>query len=232
MKVYLINLDRDVERMKVINARLNELNVEYERVSARDAKLLNLNANDGSVNRFRWWCAVGRPIRPGEIGCALSHYDLYRKISEPVCILEDDVIIEDRFIDVLKQVEKWINPKLPQVVLLSNHSKKKYDDNGIYRTESDMYAEGYVITPTAAKALINVNYPLQRPCDHWGLWAKRGIIELYHAIPTVCSQDQSQFVSGTVDAKSFKVSELNFVQCVLHKAKRAVGKTLDNLFPL
>ncbi len=232
MKVFVINLDRDVERMKVIDARLHELNVEYERASARDAKLLNLNENDGSVNRFRWWCAIGRPVRAGEIGCALSHYDLYRKISEPVCILEDDVIIEDQFIDVLKRVEEWINPKLTQVVLLSNHTKKKYNDNGMYKTESDMYTEGYVITPAAAKALINANYPLQRPCDHWGFWAKRGIIELYHAIPTVCSQDQSQFVSGTVDVKSFNVSKLNSVQWVLHKAKRVVGKTLDNILSL
>jgi glycosyl transferase family 25 len=231
MKVFVINLDRDVERMKVINARLNELNVEYERVSARDAKLLNLNANDASVDRFRWWCAVGRPIRPGEIGCALSHYDLYRKIVEPVCILEDDVIIEDQFIDVLKRVEEWINPKLPQVVLLSNHTKRKYDDIGIYKIQNDMYAEGYVITPAAAKALINVNYPLQRPCDHWGVWAKRGIIGLYHAIPTVCSQDQSQFVSGTVDAKSFNVSNLSTCRFVFHKICRVVGKMFDRLLP-
>lgn len=95
-----------------------------------------------------------------------------------------------------------------------------------------MYTEGYVITPVAAQSILRVNWPLQRPCDHWGVWAKRGIIELYHAIPTVCSQDQSQFVSGTVDAKSFKVSYLNFVQWIVHKMKRVVGKTLDNILPL
>jgi glycosyl transferase family 25 len=218
--------------MKVINARLKELNVEYERISASDAKLLRLNENDGSVNRFRWWCAIGRPVRPGEIGCALSHYNLYRKISETVCILEDDVIIRDQFVDVLKRVEQWINPKLPQVVLLSNHTKRKYDDIGIYKTKSDMYTEGYVITPVAAKALINVNYPLQRPCDHWGVWSKRGVIELFHAIPTVCSQEQDRFVSGTVDSKSFKVSDLNFVRWIFHKVKRVIGKIIDRMLPI
>lgn len=225
MKVYLINLKKDTERMAAADAQLKRLEISYERIDAVYAKELPKDSIEQAVNGFRWWCAMGRPIAPGEIGCAMSHYSIYKQISEPVCVLEDDVILDDGFPVVLSQVEKWINAADAKVVLLSNHSSET--GSGITESKGDMYAEGYVITPSAARALLNANWPLQVPCDHWGRWVRMGIIRLYHAFPTVCRQDQSQYVSGTVDGSAYNVARLSLIRKLLHKVKRMIGLCVD-----
>lgn len=235
MRIKLINLKRDAARLRAANAQLRKIGLSYERFEAVDAKTLSKVACRQSVNSFRWWCAVGRPIRIGEIGCAMSHYSIYRKMTEPVCVLEDDVILDSRFPHVLDYVERHLDLSRPQVVLLSNHTRCVPAVSGqptIQVARGDMYTEGYVITPLAAQALLRANWPLQTPCDHWGRWVKRGIIELYHAFPTVCRQDQAQYVSGTVDSNCFKVANLSPVRFAIHKFKRLIGKIIDIMLPL
>lgn len=232
MKVYLINLDRDKERMAAADAQLVNLGVSYERISAIYGKSLPQASIINAVDRFRWWCAIGRPVRLGEIGCAMSHYSIYRRITEPACILEDDVILSNDFPSVLQRVEKFVNPSSSQVVLLSNHTKLKCKGANIVRSVSDMYTEGYVITPPAARALLKANWPLQRPCDHWGAWVGRGIIELYHAFPTVCSQNQMQYESSVSSGCEFNVRNLKIIQFIVHKCARIIGKVLDRILPI
>lgn len=235
MNVYVINMDRDQNRMRAVSRQLEERGVSYSRFSAIDAKRLPQTELDGAVSHFRWWCAVGRPVRTGEIGCAMSHYAIYKQmVDRPVCILEDDVLLDGRFNAVLEHVEKFIDVEKSQVVLLSNHSKKRCRNEGfpILPALSDMYTEGYVITPRAAQVLLRANLPMQCPCDWWGRWVGRGLIELYHAFPTVCSQDQSQYASGTVDSNAFNVKNLSLGRFCLHKFLRLIGKTIDMVLPL
>ena len=78
MKVFLINLDRDQERLKAADAQLKALGVEYEWIPAVYGKSLSQEEKQRKVNRFRWWCAVGRSMTDGELGCALSHAAVYR----------------------------------------------------------------------------------------------------------------------------------------------------------
>lgn len=234
MEVFIINLDRDLERMRAADAQLRKLDVVYKRISATYGKELSPGARKRIVNYLRWWCAVGRPVRDGEIGCALSHYSIYKQMrDEPVCILEDDVVLDSRFKKVLEYVEHQIDLDKSQVILLSNHSKDIPKDNNIHiePAKRDMYTEGYVITPKAAHALLKANLPLQCPCDWWGRWVRRGVIELYHAYPPVCSQDQTRYESGTVDPSCFNVKNLNTFAYMMHKGKRLVGKLLDGILP-
>lgn len=235
MKVYLINLDSEKERLAAADGELKRMGVKYARFSAVRGAALTKVKQDAAVNRFRWWCAVGRPCRVGEIGCALSHYGIYKQIEDrPICILEDDVVLDSQFKAVLEHVEKFVDVNKSQVVLLSNHANANNNAEvfSVVPSKSDMYAEAYVITPKAAIALLKANLPLQCPCDWWGRWARRGIIELYHAFPTVCSQDQAQYASGTVGVGCFKVSELNRFRWLMHKGKRLIGKIIDWILPL
>lgn len=230
MKVFVLNLDRDKERLEAVDKQLRRLGVEYERITAVYGKSLSAAEKNSKINRFRWWCAVGRPYMPGEVGCALSHFKAWESCETAVCVLEDDVILALEFPAVLERVGKWISPAKPQVVLLSNHSGET--GKGVCRSSGDMYAEGYVINLAAIKALRACNDPLQTPCDWWGRWARRGVIELYHAFPTVCSQNQSQYESGTVQPGCLRVSELSLLAFAWHKLKRLIGKVLDRILPL
>ena len=229
MKVFVINLDKDKDRMASVDSQLRRFGVGYERVSGVYAKELPKEERKMAVNRFRWWCAIGRPIVPAEIGCALSHYNIYRsmKPGEAVCILEDDVIMTDDFPGRLREVESFVDARRPQIIMLSSHNWPQ-SGSGIIRSKSAMCTDVYVITQPAAKALLKANLPMQVPCDHWWRWERKGLIELYHALPTTVSQNQAQFGTST-QANADDVSKYPLLKWCLHKAKRLVGKTIDGL---
>lgn len=199
MKVFLVNLDRNPERLAAADRQLRQCGVDYERMPAVDGKLLSKEEQNAAVDGFRLWCSQGRKLRPGEIGCAMSHYSIYRRMIKEeldvACILEDDVILDQKFKTVLDQVRSWIDIEKRQVCLLSNHTGK--GGEGIVRSAGDQYTEGYVLTRGAAIALLSANWPMQVPCDHWHRWVRRKDIELYHAFPSVCTQDQSRYLSNT-----------------------------------
>ena len=229
MKVYLINLDANKDRLLAADSQLSRMGVMYRRISAIYGKALPNDEKETAVNHFRLWFSLGRQLRDGELGCAMSHYSVYHKLIEEncpcACILEDDVLLDEEFPHAINEVEAWLHPSIPQVVLLSNHSVDK--GRGIVRSQGDMYTEGYILTRSAAEALLKANWPLCAPCDHWRRWVIRGDIELYHYFPTVCRQDQSQYQSNT--GGGFVVAKLPLFLWILHKMKRSVGKPLDAL---
>lgn len=249
MKTFLINLDKNPERLEKARQRLTAIGVEFERIPAIYGKSLSDEEKKRSVNAFRWWCAQGRPIRDGEIGCALSHYMIYRKmIAENMtcaCILEDDNAYRDSFAAVVEEIERLLNVSKPQVVLLTNFT----DDRGggsrveICRTLSDQTTSAYILTLPAAKALLVANLPIQVPCDYWRRWTKRGLIELFHGFPTVAVQDGRPLFSYGIETEDVLTSDIegdqsefvrnySFGKKVIHKMKRAVGTMIDSLLPL
>ena len=230
MKVFLINLDVNTDRFAVADRQLKQLGVDYERFPAVYGKTMPKEERKAAVNRFRWWCAIGRPIAPAEIGCALSHYRIYQRMLDEsipyACILEDDVVLKPAFGAQLEFVASHINPASPQVILLSNHTPEHCETQRLKETRADMFTEAYVVTQAAAKALLQANLPMQVPCDHWGRWVKRGVIQLYHAFPTVATQDQVTFASSTSEGR-VNPNTLSRYAYFCHKVKRAFGRSLD-----
>ena len=236
MKVFLINLDRDQERLRAADAQLKALGVDYERIPAVYGKGLSQEEKRRGVNRFRWWCAVGRPMIDGELGCALSHQKVYHRMVEDglpmACVLEDDVVLDGRVSQLLSSLEQMIDPARPQLVLLSNHTGNaiaKPDDEafGFVPSAGAMFAEGYVLTRQAAANLLMANCPMIVPADHFGRWVKTGAIELYHSYPTVCRQDKVSFETSTQPEGCFDVRKLSRPLLVLYKFSRVLGKTMD-----
>lgn len=233
MKVLLINLDRDKERMASIDGQLKKLGIDYERVSGVYGKELPRNDFARSFNSFRWWCAMGRPVAPAEIGCALSHYNIYRRMVNDenlnyCCILEDDVELSPHFTSTLQVIEKYIDPAKPQVIILNDHQHRYAGlEPGVHHSRfGGTCTDGYVLTRVAARNLLEANLPVIVPCDTWGRWVRQGRIELYHAVPAVVRQMQDIFGSST-DVNRVNVSQLSLPRWLLHKTKRTVGKALD-----
>lgn len=239
MKTFLINLDKNPERLAASKAQLDKLGVEFERVRAVYGKDLTDDDKRRAVNRFRWWCAKGYKVRDGEIGCAMSHNNIYRKMIEEnievACILEDDVQFSDRFPEACAKVERFVDPNKSQVVLLTNFTRVRRDPKEIEIVPilNDHCTAGYILTLSAAKSILRVNEPIQVPADGWPRWVKRGVIELYQAFPTVCGQeDRETFGSDVETATMLRVSQLSFARKLVHKAKRLVGTIIDRSLPL
>ena len=143
---------------------------------------------------------MGRRVRPGEIGCALSHLSIYRKMVEddiPIaCIFEDDVVLSGDVKSCISNVADVIDKSRAQVILLSDHTHQGCCTPCICPAKSDMFSEAYVITKIAAMNLLRANYPLQVPCDHWGRFVRLGAIELFHAYPTIANQNWTAYESS------------------------------------
>jgi len=103
-KVFVINLDKDTERLASIDKQLRSCNVNYERFSGV------LGKNIGFDPRLTPFCA--QFCTDGIKGCALSHRSIWEKALEnkyeTIMILEDDANLppnfQERVRDVLQRV--------------------------------------------------------------------------------------------------------------------------------
>ena len=123
MKIFVINLEKDIERRNSIQSQLDKLNVSFEFVSGIYGKDLTDSELSMSYDNFKSKRTQSRSLTRSEIGCALSHIKTYKEIIdkniELALILEDDVVIPDNLLQVLLKVEKMIGVNIPQVTLLS-----------------------------------------------------------------------------------------------------------------
>lgn len=228
MMVFVVNLDKDVAKWDNVHARLSNLGVVHERFPAVYGKLMTREEKTNVLNRFRWWCATGRRCEDGELGCALSHLALYRKMIDEgigvACVFEDDVIFNARMPEQLYRVGSFLNSDLPRVVLLSSRRVIANDNWEIEPILGDFGTFAYMINLSGAKAILSENLPVQRPADQWSWWRRLGKIELYHALPIVCDYDKS-VISST--APKMVVKDFPLPKWLLHKFLRVIGKSLD-----
>lgn len=155
MRILLINLDRQPERLRDMRSQLDGLGLRYERVAAIDRYALtsaDLRAHG--------------TMTPGELACARSHFACWTRALEcgddHVLILEDDVLLAPQLADVLAA-----HAPLPadahlvrfetrrQPVQLDNHDHAYSDGITLRRLYSaHPGTAGYVITRKGAERLL------------------------------------------------------------------------------
>jgi len=96
--VFLINLDRSTERLARMSDQFAMLNLAFERVPAVDGTSLS-NEEIAEWNSPETVRLTGRQMSRSEIGCTLSHLEVYRRMADRgiarALICEDDVILPD-----------------------------------------------------------------------------------------------------------------------------------------
>lgn len=238
MKIYVINLAKNKERMRNIDSILKSQDLLYERMEAVSGKDLTSKQKHKFVSYFNWWCVNGTKPRDGEIGCALSHQTVYKKLIESredcCCILEDDAGLQPCFREQIERIEKWINAESPQVVLMTNYTKETEDSWAIRECMGDSSTEAYVITKVAALNLLKRNNPICTPSDGWRFWRKKGVLRLYHAYPTVVQSTWQLhlYPSDVCPRGETKANyrSMNMIGRIYWKISRVVGVMLSRLF--
>ena len=107
-----INLDCRVDRRENIESQLSAFNIKAQRVSASVGGELT-QEQKLFVNFEDFYCLMKRAISNGEIGCALSHRRVWQQIVDKnidyALVLEDDVIIDKRLVDLLRADDFYYN---------------------------------------------------------------------------------------------------------------------------
>lgn len=90
-KVFVINLDRRLDRLEAISARLKELGIEFERVKAAEG---------------------GDDRRSAISACAQSHYNVIdlsiKRGYRNILVLEDDALFVDGFLEKFNYISSTI----------------------------------------------------------------------------------------------------------------------------
>jgi len=201
MKCFVVNLDRDKERLETTRAMFSSAGMDFERIDAVDARAMTAAELHKACPRFRFYIANARRVKPGEIGCALSHRKTWATVVERnlplAAVFEDDILVD---MDVLKNhlaaVEAANDPAVPTVWLM-NHGLPKPD-----RMESAWYdvreADGrvwawgaycYALNTAAARRLVELLTPMANVCDAWSTFARCGVRVLAAADASATTRD-------------------------------------------
>jgi glycosyl transferase family 25 len=172
--IYVINLDRDVERMASLAGSLEALDLPFERVSAVLGKEVPDWEKLVDVELYGARNRLPMP-RPGEVGCYLSHLkamEEFLRTDAPWCvILEDDVEVRPECVEVLAalgQKDDWDLVKLfcfhsglpvRKRALTQNHHLVVH----LTRTTS---SAAYAINRHAAETLLRTMKPITEQVDH------------------------------------------------------------------
>ncbi|QHM71264.1 glycosyltransferase family 25 protein [Mixta intestinalis] len=186
--VFVINLARSTERRRDIEKNLNECKINYQITPAVDGAALTEQEQKQHTR------AINYAITNGELGCALSHINIYRYIVEhdiaSALILEDDASIPPHASNVIETLERQIDESKPCIVLLTKTQKylKKptRQITGEYALHKVLEAQGthgYLINKKAAEALLAFLYPVWLVADKWNVIYEYGISDIYSVKP-------------------------------------------------
>jgi glycosyl transferase family 25 len=172
--IYVINLDRDVERMESLAGSLRSLKLTYVRIAAVLGK--EVPNWEQLVDAELYGARNRLPLpRPGEVGCYLSHLkamEEFLRTDAPWCvILEDDVEVRPECVEVLAalgQKDDWDLVKLfcfhsglpvRKRALTPTHHLVVH----LARTTS---SAAYAVNRQAAETLLRTMKPITEQVDH------------------------------------------------------------------
>ncbi|MDR1535953.1 MAG: glycosyltransferase family 25 protein [Planctomycetota bacterium] len=185
MKIYVINLPQSRERRENILRECARFDLEPEMVPGVDG---------GSLTREQIRNLVfepeANPLGPSEIGCTLSHLEIYRRMREGnipfALVLEDDSVFSLDPRPLLAGFARK-SANRPEVYLLTRrnniHIGAKRPENiggmSFYRGWNGFGGNGYVVTGEGAKNILRFQTPLKVMCDDWKQFALHGAIQFF-----------------------------------------------------
>ena len=240
MKVYIINLDRNTNRLEKCSKQLDLIGIEYERFSAVDGRKIKPEEfskcyNDKTARRL-----LGKSMTPGEIGCALSHIGIYKKIvAENIpfaLILEDDAYAMPPLKKILEVYETTMSPDLAVVTLFGEGVPVRGKVPRIYlpfsvyslgRVYGGYRMHAYVVSLAAARKILDFALPIVTPIDFWGRLSSYGVVDLYTLEPLGIGLDCSD--ESTITQWNMPQQKRNFFAKWYRRFWRLYWLKLDSI---
>ncbi|MBP2548912.1 glycosyl transferase family 25 [Neorhizobium galegae] len=201
MTIYVINLDRALDRMARMQALLTERGLAFERIEAVDGKTL-------SPETLQTWSpshADGSLVLSvGEVGCLLSHRQVWQKVvekGEPGVVLEDDLHVAPASSALLRSLD-WLPADADLVklettgktIVVSRAKQPVASAFCLMRLVGAHLGTGaYIVTPKAAKMLLAAVSSSNQAIDHLMFDPASPLfsrLATYQISPALCIQDQ------------------------------------------
>lgn len=190
MKTYVVNLQQAIQRRQYMQTELAKHSyLDFTFIDAvvgkeiEDSKLEELYSEDRVRKN------IGRTLSRGEIGCALSHVNIYSEMiergEEVALVLEDDICIPSSIETELRGLQWLLDKNKPVVVLLtpvikaSNRIVHALTNNRVLKPYEACYTSGYLLNKRAAGELLKLNLPVCVAADDWEYFDMMGELDLY-----------------------------------------------------
>lgn len=159
-KIFIINLDRDVERYKECIKQMNDYNItNFERFPAINGSKLSEKEKKNLTTDIGYFIASSSMI-----GCGTSHINIWKRIIKEginkVLILEDDFIFNDNFINKFNYYYDFCPENYDILYLTDNplHNKNikiKDINDHYYKQFFVSQTVGYIISIEGARKILN-----------------------------------------------------------------------------
>ncbi|QIR15954.1 glycosyltransferase family 25 protein [Shewanella aestuarii] len=186
-KVFVINLDKSLERMAFMQKQLEQFNIEFERVSAVYGKELTeteiCDVFDESTNLDKY----DKVLNVGEIGCYLSHVKCWNAVVDQqldfALILEDDSTLNPNLLSLINSISR-LSVKWDYIKLCHGSKQKKVIDtialDDFFSLSTCLKlpssTRGQFVSLSGAKKLLATSIPIARPVDiDIQFWFEKGL---------------------------------------------------------
>lgn len=190
MKIFIINLSDRPKKKQYMIDQMTKYGLNYNIFNAINGKQLNINsiAESNIIDHTKSMKYMNRPMRRGEIGCALSHIFIWNNMLQDenvkyYLIFEDDAILVENFKKKLELILKEIENKEWDILFLNdncyNHFNAECDgedfsDKTILPLRIGYGLYGYIINKKFVEKCINnfqkdniPLFPLYMPIDDY-----------------------------------------------------------------
>ena len=247
--VFVISLERASDRRATIRRHLDATGASYEIINAVDGRALDLTQLADRLNPEKYRIKYGRKFTPGEIGCYLSHYNLWQRIVEQgidcAVILEDDTVLDEDFFEVVSSLPglewQW------ELILLSSHNRKAErvlcdlaNRRRLIRHKRRAWgAVAYVIRRPAAEKLLDYCYEIRAGIDesYSEYWKNNVAVYLVDPPPArhagtetftphdYASRTLTEKIKGSIQRKTDRWRQILY--CWINPPQRIASKNFD-----
>jgi glycosyl transferase, family 25 len=207
LHTWVINLDKDVERLQRITAQLAATGLDWTRTSAVYGRDLPDAERRRLLDSTAYRRKHGKEPALGELGCYLSHVAVLRAFLASAhrfaLVLEDDVLLTPALLPVLQgllvHAGRWDMVKLSRV---HSGTPRPYLDLAPGSRLAVMLSRctgssAYIVNRRAAQAYVDGLLPMSLPYDHvfdqgWTFGLKVRLVT-----PTPCIHDEA--IATTID---------------------------------
>ena len=163
-RIYVVNLDKDINRLEIISKTMKTLGLTFQRVSGVNGYDIYPDFKDQTT------------LRPGQLGCLLSHQwiikDAISNKYQNICVLEDDIVFHKQFLKLFKKkfksLTKTTNKKIDLLYLgcSQKHKWKNIIFNQHYITGNMFFGTfGMIINKKMFDPILQHSSLLKYPID-------------------------------------------------------------------
>ena len=182
--IYLINMDKDKDRLESVTKECENLNIKFERFPGININNLSKNILDKYIPK-----EIQKYGPNGMIGCGLSHLfvwkDAINKNYKNILVLEDDVFFTDDFNEYFLNVIKEV-PEDYDILYLGYKDKicnppKDCSFNYVYKPYFPLNLHAYIVSNKGLKKLVNlinkidyhIDWLINRNIDKLNIYASK-----------------------------------------------------------